>query len=150
MPAGKKNMEGQEMGSSNKPSPIMVSFVFLQLKVLSVNAFCVRGNTAGAMATSVMHCCSISLFLSLPLLSLWWAWTHETCLFSNKINIATSCCHFHFPFPTSLSLSSHQLLDCSWSTFFFLHIQAWCCQNLHAEIASFALKLSLVYCYISE
>lgn len=105
----------------------------------SGNSFGVRGNSVGAMATSVTHCQSRSLFVSLPLLSLWWVCTPETCLFSNKTNIATSYCHSRFPSP-----SSHQLLHCSWSTPSFFHVQACCCQNTHAKLC--ILRFEVISC----
>lgn len=130
------------------PSSVCLGF-FVQLKVSSINPSCVRGNSAGAMATSVTHCCWLSLFLSLSLVSLCDEFVLMRPVFSITKTASRPAAAFLislFHFLISPSLSS-QPLDCSWSTLSFLHLQAWRWQDLHVKIA---LKLSLVHCYVSE
>lgn len=99
-------MGGQGFGSS---LPLKMCFVFwgggfVQLKVLSVNPFCVRGNNAGAMATSVMHCHSLALFLCLSVSC------HEFVLMRLGFSVTKQrpdAAIFISPSPTSLPLGFH-------------------------------------------
>lgn len=122
--ASRRNtMGGQGFGSS---LPLKMFRFFVQLKVLSVNPFCVRGNNAGAMATSVMHCHSLALFLCLSVSC------HEFVLMRLGFSVTKQrpdAAIFISPSPTSLPLGFHQPSDCSFLPYSSLMLPEPACEN---------------------
>lgn len=102
--SGRNATEGLEF-SSYKISLITVcmGFLFCAAKGLVSQAVLCLGNSAGSMATSVTHCCCLSLFVFLPLLSLWWVCTLET-FFQWQKQHSDQLLPFSFPFPFQVSL----------------------------------------------